>query len=138
MLVGTVAGAPKTKTEVSKNETATEQQQKKRFIGMTVNFIRKNFGEWSGKQSDSDLTKFIENMIEFAEKHDVLSGPSIQKLIAYKIIYDFSIPLPPHLRFILKRPGLDEYARLQYFERQFEDMSPLIKLQLEDNLERLP
>jgi hypothetical protein len=150
MLIGTVAGAPLTQADVSKADVskadvskadgskAMEQPLMKHFIDITVDFIRINFSDWSSKQSDDDLKKFIVTMIRFAREHDVRTEIGIQKLIAYKIIYKFTIPLSSQLDFILKRPTLDEESRLEYFERQFEDLSPLIKLPLEGAPERLP
>ncbi|MCM0084224.1 hypothetical protein L4X63_21815 [Geomonas sp. Red32] len=110
---------------------AMERAGMKRFIGKTIDFIRTNSPEWR-RQSDETLTAFVETMISFAEEHGLRKEISIQKLIAYKITDQFAIPLPSQLELILRRPGLDEDSRLEYFLRQLEDMSPLIKLRLED------
>jgi hypothetical protein len=77
-------------------------------------------------------------MILFAEEHDVRKEISIQKLIQYKINFQFDIPLPSQLDFVLKRTGLDEDIRLELFVRQLEDISPLIKLTVEDTVESKP
>jgi hypothetical protein len=111
---------------------AMERGMMKRFIDKTVDFIRINFPEWSCRQSDDALIYFVETMIKLAEEHGIRKEISIQKLIAYKITFQFSTPLPPQLDFALNRAGLDEDSRLEFFVRQFEDMSPLIKLTLED------
>lgn len=117
---------------------AMERGMMKRFIDKTLDFIKINFPEWSSRQSDDTLNAFVVTMTQFAEEHDMRKEISIQKLIEYKITFQFSIPLPSQLDFILKRAGLDEDSRLEFFVRQLEDMSPLIKLTLEDATESLP
>jgi hypothetical protein len=114
---------------------AMERGMMKRFIDKTVDFIRINFPEWARQRSDNALTSFVETMIKLAEERDMRKEISIQKLIAYKITFQFSIPLPPQLDFTLRRAGLDEDVRLELFVRQLEEMSPLIKLTLEDGTE---
>lgn len=115
-----------------------ERGMMRRFINKTLDFIRINFPEWSSGQSDDTLNVFIVTMIRFAEEHDLRKEISIQKLIEYKIIFQFDIPLPSRLNCILKRAGLEEASRLMYFVRQLEDMSPLIKLTLQGATENLP
>src|SRR5689334_9531352 len=111
---------------------AMEQAMMRRFIDKTLDFIRINFPEWSRKQPGDVLTEFVMTIINFAEEHDVRNEINIQKLIEYKITFEFSIPLRSQLDSILKRADLDEDSRLEYFKRQIEDMSPLIKLTLDD------
>jgi hypothetical protein len=117
---------------------AMEQRMMNRFVDKTLDFIRINFPEWGSGQSDDVLSEFVVTMTKFAQEHDMRAEISIQKLIAYQIIFGLSLPLPSKLVFVLKRAGLDEDSRLEYFVRQLEDMSPLIKLTLEDPAERLP
>lgn len=117
---------------------AMERATMKRFIDKTLDFIRINFPEWSSEQPDGVISEFVVTMIKFAEEHDIRKEISIQKLIEYKITFKFSIPLLSQLDSILKRTGLDEDSRLEYFKRQIEDMSPLIKLTLDDAAESLP
>jgi hypothetical protein len=124
---------------IRKEQTeAMERGMMKRFIDKTLDFIKINFPEWSNRQSDDTLNGFVVNMIKFAEEHSMRKEISIQKLIEYKITFGFSIPLPSQLDFILKKASLDEDVRLQFFVRQLEDVSPLIKLTLEDAAESLP
>jgi hypothetical protein len=117
---------------------AMERDSMKRFIAKTLAFIRMNFPEWSSAHPEDVLHEFILAMIKFAQEHDIREEISIQKLIAYKITFQFSIPLRSQLDSILKKSGLDESSRLEYFQRQIEDMSPLIKLELADAAESLP
>lgn len=117
---------------------AMETAMMKRFIDKTVDFIRDNFPEWSSEQPVHVLIGFVTAMIGFAKEHDIRKEISIQKLIEYKITFKFPIPLPSQLRLILRRAGLDEDSRLEFFKRQVEDVSPLIKLTLEDATENLP
>jgi len=124
---------------IRKEQTeAMERGMMKRFIDKTLDFIKINFPEWSSRQSDDTLNGFVVTMIQFAKDHNIRKEISIQKLIGYKITFGFSIPLTPQLEFILKRAGLDEDSRLEYFVRQLDDTSPLIKLTLEDAVESLP
>lgn len=117
---------------------AMETAMMKRFVDKTVDFIRNNFPEWSSEQPVHVLIDFVTAMISFAKEHDIRKEISIQKLIEYKITTQFCIPLPLQLDLILRRAGLDEDSRLEYFKHQIEDMSPLIKLLLEDANENLP
>lgn len=117
---------------------AMERAMMTRFVDKTVDFIRTNFPEWSGGRPDHVLIEFVTSMIKFAQQHDIRQEITIQKLIAYKITFQFSIPLRSQLDSILRRTGLDEDSRLEYFKRQVEDLSPLIKVTLEDAAEELP
>jgi len=108
------------------------------FIDITLDFLKLNFPEWISNRTDAALTSFIWDMIHFAQEHDIRSEISIQKLIAYKILYQYPIPLSPQLDFVLTRAGLAEGSRLEYFKRQVEDLSPLIKVTLEDATELWP
>jgi hypothetical protein len=112
-----------------------ESTMMKRFIDKTLDFIRINFLEWSSQQTDDVLTGFVRDMIKFAQDHEICKEISIQKLIEYQIDFKFSIPLRSQLENTLRRPGLDEDSRLEYFKRQIEDLSPLIKLKPEDPAE---
>lgn len=109
-----------------------------RFVAITLDFIRINFPEWSSNQSEDTLTAFVRSMIKFAQEHEIRQEISIQKLIEYKILFQFDIPLSPQLASILRKVGLGEDTRLEYFKRQFEDLSPLIKLTLDDATEKVP
>lgn len=114
------------------------QAEMKHFIDITLDFLKLNFPEWSRNQTGAALTSFISDMIHFAQEHDIRREIGIQKLIAYKIIYQYPIPLSPQLDFVLTRAGLDEDSRLEYFKRHIEDVSPLIKVTLDDETEKVP
>lgn len=116
---------------------ALERGMKERFTNKTLDFIRINFPEWSGQHSDEALTAFVGTMMRFAEEHDIRKEISIQRLIEFKITFRFDIPLRSQLDAALKKVGLDEDRRLELFVRQLEDVSPLIKLTLEDAPESL-
>ncbi|GFO58414.1 hypothetical protein GMST_07390 [Geomonas silvestris] len=109
-----------------------------RFVAITLDFIRINFPEWSGSQSNDALTAFVRSMIKFAQEHEIRQEISIQKLIEYKILFQFDTPLSPQLVSILTKVDLAEDSRLEYFKRQIEDLSPLIKLTLEGVMENWP
>ncbi|WP_183362616.1 hypothetical protein [Geomonas limicola] len=109
-----------------------------RFVTITLDFIKMNFPEWSRNQTDDVLTVFVRTMITFSQEHGIRQEIGIQKLIAYKILFHYDIPLSPQLASILTKADMTEESKLEYFLRQFEDLSPLIKLTLEDVLDKWP
>lgn len=119
------------KEQIETMERAMMQQ----FVEKTVHFIKDNFQDWSGARSDDDIEEFVVTMITFAQENGLRNEISIQKLIAYKINFQLSIPLTPEMNHILANTELDEDSRLEYFVRQIHNPTQLIKLSLEDTTE---
>jgi hypothetical protein len=123
---------------VQEQMAAMDDVMMKRFVDKSIVFIRINFPDWSRDQSDEALVKFINKMITFARSYDIRKEINIQKVMEYKITFNFSIPLPPRLALLLNKNDLCEEARLELFVWQLEDTLPLIELTLEDSDEVAP
>lgn len=117
---------------------ALDRAMMTRFIEKSIDFIRINFPDWSSEQSDEALTSFITTMTTLARSYQIRKEINVQKLMEYKITFDFSTPLPPHLAQLLNKDGLGEESRLELFVCRLEDTSPLIELYLEDISEGAP
>lgn len=117
---------------------AMDRSMMQRFIDKSIDFIRMNFPEWSSDQSDEALISFIRSMTALAQNYSIRKEINIQRLMEYKITFDFSIPLPSHLARLLKREGLGEESRLELLVWQLEDTLPLIELKLDDLAEEAP
>ena len=115
-----------------------EQQQALKIAAMSsfiVNckqFIEQNAPEWCIDKSDDDKHQFVEEMIEFSHDCHIYNEDSIQRLIYYKIEYDFSIPLSPYRKSLLEREKFDEDYRIEQFHDSLasgEDELTLVTLE---------
>lgn len=117
---------------------AMDRAMMERFVDKSIEFIRINFPDWSSDRSDEALTGFINSMTTLARGHNIRKEINVQRMMEYKITFDFSIPLPPRLASLLNRDDLGEEGRLELLVWHLEDTSPLIELTLEDASEGSP
>lgn len=77
-------------------------------------------------------------MISFARSYNIRKEINVQRLMEYKITFDFSIPLPTRLAKLLNRDDLSEEGRLELLVWHLEDTYPLTELTLDDPSEVAP
>ena len=85
------------------------------FIAKTVEFLRSNFPDWVGVKDDEQLGMFIQEMIDLGAEHEIKKEINVQKLIYYKIRFNFKLPLHKKLLLLLTEKGIDEDGRTENF-----------------------
>lgn len=85
------------------------------FIGKTIVFLRSNFPDWAGSKSDTQLGRLVQEMIDLGAAHGIKKEINIQKLLYYKVRFDFDIPLHKKLFPILTEIDVDEDSRTENF-----------------------
>ena len=83
------------------------------FIGQSIIFLQLNFKEWCNGKTAELIRQFIVSMIAFGNTYNIKKGNNLQKLMHYKIEYQFDIPLHEKLEKILTNPGWNENARIE-------------------------
>ena len=83
------------------------------FIGQSILFLQLNFSTWCNEKTADMIRQFIFSMIEFGNTNNIKKGNNLQKLMHYKIEYQFEIPLHEKLEKILTNADWDENARVE-------------------------
>jgi len=107
------------------------------FISTSLLFLRENFPEWSQTKEDKFLRDFINKMIQFGREYNILKEINVQKLMAYKIEYDFVMPLKNDRKIKLNQQDFEEDYRMDQFYIALESNYRLIPITLESDLNEL-
>jgi len=107
------------------------------FKARTLLFLKENASEWCKDQDDEQLRDFIDSMIEFAQGCHVLNEDNMQKLMLYKIEYNFDIPLTDYKQMKLAREDFGEDYRMSQFYLALTTQQDLIRITLESDIDTL-
>jgi len=112
---------------------ATNEMEK--FILDTTAWIKENEPNWfSDNKQKIEIQKFIKELIIFAKKCNVHKEINIQRLVYYKIKYNYDLPLSKGLNDTLTEENLEEEKRVQNFFLSLTDGQELIEITLDTNL----
>lgn len=118
-------------------ETILADSMLKTFTFKTLSFLEKYAPSWCEKRGDAEKIEFIDSLIAFAHKHHVFQEINIQKLILYKIEYDFPIPLSNFRHLKLCRESFCESYRIDHFLLTLISGRELIHITLDSDIEKL-
>lgn len=108
-----------------------ENDVMKRFIHDSLLFLEKNVPSWCHGKSKEEKEKFIREIIEFAHGVDILKEVNIQKLMIYKLLYNYTIPLSQYQKETLSKTGFDEEHRISQFYDLLTSKKELVKITLD-------
>ncbi len=107
---------------------AFRQIEVEKFVQKSVVFLRQNFPEWCTDKEQEEIEAFIHEIIAFGEQYDIRKQLNLQKLMHFKIKYEFDIPLVEHLEAILSPIDTNESYRVKYFYKSLlNDDQPVKK-----------
>jgi len=109
----------------------------KRFIVKTLGVIEKDFPVWYNEKTEEERWHFIKYMIDFAKMNHIITESNIQKLIYWKIEYDYTIPLSKFRESKLNRENFDEQYRMDQFFENITSGNELKKITLDSNIEEI-
>lgn len=95
-------------------ETFKEIERGK-FVEKSLVFLDYNFPDWTKGKKEKELKKFINDMIDLGEQYHIFKEINVQKLMFYKINFDFEIPVLEKFEEIIKPQALSEDKRIQKF-----------------------
>ena len=107
------------------------------FVAKCVLFVDNNFADWCADKAADEKQSFVNLMVDFAHAHNVMGELNIQKLIFWKIEYDFAMPLADYQQYKLQRKEFDENYRVAQFFNYITGTESLIKITLDGNTEAI-
>ena len=78
------------------------------FIQKSFPFLRDNFKEWCMDRKDDELRKFILETVDFGEKYGIGKEINVQKLMHFKIEFNFDLKKYNVLQKELNRADINE------------------------------
>ncbi len=94
---------------------AFRQIKVEKFVQKSIVFLRQNFPEWCANKEQEEIETFIHEIIVFGEQYEIRKQLNFQKLMHFKIKYEFDIPLVEHLEAILSPVDMNESYRVKCF-----------------------
>lgn len=94
---------------------AFRQIEVEKFVQKSVVFLRQNFADWCADKEQEEIEVFIHKIIAFGEQYEIRKQLNLQKLMHFKITYEFDIPLVEHLEEILTPVDTNESYRVKCF-----------------------
>lgn len=110
---------------------------KKSYIAKSILFIEQNFPDWCKDRTAKARKNYVVGMVDFAQEHNVCSELNVQKLIFWKIEYDFTIPLSEYKKYKLCQENFDENYRMEQFNQLINGNNELIKITLDSDVDEL-
>ncbi len=95
---------------------AFRQIEVEKFVQKSVVFLRQNFPEWCEGKEEQEIEAFIHEIIAFGEQYEIRKQLNLQKLMHFKITYEFDIPLVEHLEAILNKKEWGENYKIKCFQ----------------------
>ena len=86
-----------------------------KFVQKSVVFLQENFPDWCANKEQDEIEAFIHEIITFGEQYEIRKQLNLQKLMHFKISYEFDIPLVEHLEAILSPVDTNESYRVKCF-----------------------
>ena len=93
--------------------------------------IKRDFPAKVQGHPDEALEDYVLLMLQFGAKYRLERTPSLHRLVALQMQYNFKPDLDPSLRLALEQFALDESVRLDRFERALTGESGLKLIQLD-------
>ena len=93
--------------------------------------IKRDFPDKVKGHSNEALEDYVLLMLQFGAQHRLERTPSLHRLVALQMQYDFNPELDPGPRLALEQFALDESLRLDHFERALKGGSGLKLIQLD-------
>ena len=94
---------------------AFRQIEVEKFVQKSVVFLQENFADWCADKEQEAIETFIHDIIAFGEQYEIRKQLNLQKLMHFKITYEFDIPLVEHLEAILSPVDTNESYRVKCF-----------------------
>lgn len=106
---------------------AFRQIEVEKFVQKSVLFLKNNFADWCADKRQEEIEAFIYKMIEFGEQYDIKKQLNLQKLMFFKIEFEFDIPLVKVLEEILNEVEKNESYRVTQFYKTLDSNNLLTK-----------
>ncbi len=94
---------------------AFRQIEVEKFVQKSIVFLQENFADWCADKEQETIEAFIHEIIAFGEQYEIQKQLNLQKLMHFKITYEFDIPLVEHLEAILSPVDTNESYRVKCF-----------------------
>ncbi len=94
---------------------AFRQIEVEKFVQKSVVFLQQNFADWCADKEQEAIEAFIHGIIAFGEQYEIRKQLNLQKLMHFKITYEFDVPLVEHLEEILSQVETNESYRVKCF-----------------------
>jgi hypothetical protein len=94
------------------HEQAFVDKARATFIAKTLVFLEQNTPDWCSTRTADEQRQFIEEILDFAHQRHIFKAINVQKLVYYKIAYEFEIFLSPYREGQLNRKAFDEAYRV--------------------------
>jgi len=85
------------------------------FIAKSFFFLEINFPHWIKNKDKMEIRSFIMEIINLGGKYKISKGINLQKLMEYKIKFNYDIPLVEKLESYLLKYDLEESKRVEDF-----------------------
>jgi hypothetical protein len=112
---------------------AMAEAMMKRFTVKSILFLENEAPSWCQNQSEGEIAQFVNEMVEVSQLNKVFSEMNIQKIMMWKIEYDFEVPLDGCLRSILNNETGTEDYRLEQFFKEITSTHELRAVTLDGN-----
>lgn len=86
-----------------------------KFIIDSIEFLNSNFAQWVKNKSKDELDNFVRDTIEFAQLYSIKKEINVQKLMYFRINFNFPIPLTIEHRNLLLETEKNEDGRMRNF-----------------------
>ena len=106
---------------------AFRQIEVEKFVQKSVVFLQENFADWCADKEQEAIETFIHEIIEFGEQYEIRKQLNLQKLMHFKISYEFDIPLVEHLEAILSPVDTNESYRITQFYKTLDTVDLSVK-----------
>ena len=112
---------------------AFQQAEVEKFVEISVVFLQENFTDWCEGKGREAIEQFIREMMTFGKQYGIYTEINIQKLMHYKIEFDFDIPLQTALATELRKPDIHEDHRVNFFYEKLIPNNTLNKTSTEED-----
>jgi len=104
-------------TITNKQMEALKQIEIEKFVEKCVVFLKNNFEDWCASKSINEIEYFIYEMLSLGDQYHIKKQINLQKLMFFKIEYDFEMPLKRNLIEKIDELGRNEDYRIKQFNK---------------------